>query len=233
MVMTTVACSGPVCTGEPGRGGSKRRRLRCSGELCAVRAGSGGPLLGADCRGASPAADGKVALLIASSQARTTTSSIRRADRVSWLLLLGNSLWRTPDGPVGADLGPGRGSRGSPFRVCLAGAGANVGKGVGWWMVWRTRCFGRARRPRLLLRRLPLIARRFAVVAGSQRLKLPHPRVARVGALIDMRGCGFHLGTGRYAHTYPVTSMKIFSFGLIILVSEPRSRRKMVLRLTL
>jgi hypothetical protein len=132
-----------------------------------VRNGPAGGLFAAgQCR----AADGKVALLIASSQARTTTSSVFDAD-TGWGASIPLFLLRkTLEGWIGVDFAPfsqcrvatpirteqlflteklrqqllqalplcenglGRisephGGWGSYLRVCLRGAGANVGKG--------------------------------------------------------------------------------------------------------
>jgi hypothetical protein len=99
---------------------------------------------GAICRGPCLvlvwAADGKVALLIASSQARTTTSSVFDADRLLQssipLFVLRKTLERRIGVVFRPDFCPQRG-RGSDLRVCLWGAGANVGKRGGWWIVWR------------------------------------------------------------------------------------------------
>jgi hypothetical protein len=59
--------------------------------------------------GLERAADGKVALLIASSQAGTTTSSVFDADRLPWSLMPYFALWETPEGASGAGLARGFG----------------------------------------------------------------------------------------------------------------------------
>lgn len=82
-----------------------------------------GPAGEAYCHRASCTADGKIALLIASSQARTTTSSVFDADRLlqSPIPLFG--LRKTPKSLIGADFG------------CFGGVGGVDSGYAGWGLV--------------------------------------------------------------------------------------------------
>jgi hypothetical protein len=141
-ISATVACPAPSARGSLGGAWSKRRRLRfllrvLGAERLAWRA---------VCHGLCWAADGKVALLIASSQARTTTSSVFDADTGLGASIPLFVLRKTLEGRIGVGFrarifGAPAGDGGVDSGYACGGLVPMWERGVGLWMMRRIGCW--------------------------------------------------------------------------------------------